>query len=514
MGTTLRDGRGGRRAVASLIAAVLAGVSLALAAPPHERPALAFVFAPLLYTALRGGPIRATRAFGLGLAAGAAFSFVAIDWAVPLVARFGGFPPAAAMATAAPLAVVQGLPPAIGCAAAAAASDARRLHLVLPIALAFAFSAVPVIFPYRPGHMVWAWTTLVQLVDLGGLGLLDLVIGLAGCGVAAALVDRRPRAAAIGALALAGAFAYGHVRLPVVAAARAAAPVLRVGVVQPDVRVEEGLDSRFDGARLARLRAATVDLERRGADVVVWPEAAYPHVLDRDARADRRGDARVLGDGVRGPVVFGAMTARSPCERWNSLVALDAKGRIVDRADKIALFPFAEYVPLWRVLPFLRDAYPCEGLVAGTAEPLLEVAGARLGVLNCYEDVTDRYARALAPLAPELLVGSASDAWYGDTAQPLLHRRVASFRAVELRRDLVRASNTGESSFTAATGEDVLVAPVYARAAFVADARRLAGRTVYAVVGDVVSAFAAATLALLAVARAARGRRAEAGEAP
>jgi apolipoprotein N-acyltransferase len=275
--------------------------------------------------------------------------------------------------------------------------------------------------------------------------------------------------------------------------------------VQPDVRVEEGLDPRRDGARLERLRAMTAELEDDGADVVVWPEAAYPHELDRDARADRRGEGSVLGGPVRGPLIFGAMTARGPCQRWNSLLAMDAKGRIVDRADKIALFPFAEFIPLWRVLPFLRAAYPCEGLVAGRDEPILEIAGARIGVLNCYEDVTDRYALALARRDPEVLVGSASDAWYGDTAQPLLHRRVASFRAIELRRDLVRALNTGESSFTSATGEDLAAIPVFERGSFVADARRLRGATVYATLGDWVSALAAATLLALAVRRARRG---------
>ncbi|MBC7173115.1 MAG: hypothetical protein H5U40_11830 [Polyangiaceae bacterium] len=138
--------------------------------------------------------------------------------------------------------------------------------------------------------------------------------------------------------------------------------------------------------------------------------------------------------------------------------------------------------------------------------PLLEVAGARVGLLNCYEDVTDRYARALAAEDPELLVGSASDAWYGESAQPAIHRRIASFRAIEVRRDFVRALNTGESSFVSATGEERIVRGLSQRASFIADARRLTGATVYATLGDWVSLLALATLFVLALARARRER--------
>jgi apolipoprotein N-acyltransferase len=140
-------------------------------------------------------------------------------------------------------------------------------------------------------------------------------------------------------------------------------------------------------------------------------------------------------------------------------------------------------------------------LIPGRVVPLLDVAGAQVGLMNCYEDVTDHYALALAPHDPELLLVSASDAWYGDSAQPALHHLVSRFRAIELRRDLVRVLNTGESSHTSATGRDLVVRPVFERASFVAEARRLRGLTLYAVLGDWVSPLAAGVLLALAMER-------------
>jgi apolipoprotein N-acyltransferase len=487
---------------AGLVAAALAGLSLALAAPPSPHGAPAFAFAPLLLLALRSGPLGFGRGFSLGLVSGVAFAVGAVAWAIPLVERFGGYPRAFALAAFALLGLWQALPPAIGCGLAAAASrDPRRLWFALPLALSFAFSATPVLFPWRPGHMAMPYLTLVQIADLGGLGLVDLTLGLVGCGLVTALLDRRWAPALVAVFALASALVYGAARMPIVEAARQAAPTLRVGVVQPDVRVEEGLDPGADEARAARLRAMTVSLEAEGVDFVAWPEAAYPFVLDRAERADRIGPTRLRRDGVRGPVVFGAMTARGRCERWNSVIVMDEKGRFIDRADKQALFPFAELVPLWHVVPKLQQIFPCPGLVPGRALPLLEVVGARVGLMNCYEDVTDRFALSLAPFDPEILLVSASDAWYGDSAQPLLHHLVSRFRAIELRRDLVRVLNTGESSHTSATGRDLVVKPVFERASFIADARRLEGLTVYAFLGDWVSPLAAGILLAFALER-------------
>jgi len=95
-------------------------------------------------------------------------------------------------------------------------------------------------------------------------------------------------------------------------------------------------------------------------------------------------------------------------------------------------------------------------------------------------------------------VNLTNDAWFGDTSAPLLHHMNARMRAIETRRDLVRAVNTGVSGHTAATGEDLARTDAFTRASFVADARLLRGTTIYGRFGDwVTAALAGAVLAFL-----------------
>ena len=82
-------------------------------------------------------------------------------------------------------------------------------------------------------------------------------------------------------------------------------------------------------------------------------------------------------------------------------------------------------------------------------------AGQKVALAICYEDV---FGEELINQLPEatLLVNVSNDAWFGDTAEPALHNRVARVRAIETRRDLVRAVNTGVSAHISATGEELV----------------------------------------------------------
>jgi apolipoprotein N-acyltransferase len=108
-------------------------------------------------------------------------------------------------------------------------------------------------------------------------------------------------------------------------------------------------------------------------------------------------------------------------------------------------------------------------------------------VLICYEDLFASSARATVQLGARVLVNLTNDAWFGHSREPVLHDLLARLRSVELRRDLIRAVNTGVSSFTSATGETLIETPTFTRASFVAAAKLLDERTLYARWGDWVS---------------------------
>jgi apolipoprotein N-acyltransferase len=85
---------------------------------------------------------------------------------------------------------------------------------------------------------------------------------------------------------------------------------------------------------------------------------------------------------------------------------------------------------------------------------------------------------------PHVLVNLTNDAWFGDTVEPHIHLALAVFRAVEHRRFLARATNTGVSAFVDPVGRIVSKTPTFARANLVGVVTPMEGRTIYAYAGD------------------------------
>jgi len=70
----------------------------------------------------------------------------------------------------------------------------------------------------------------------------------------------------------------------------------------------------------------------------------------------------------------------------------------------------------------------------------------------CYEVIFPGLVRKFFTHGGDLIVTITNDAWFGRTAGPYQHFSMAVFRAVENRKPLVRAANTGISGFIDSSG--------------------------------------------------------------
>jgi apolipoprotein N-acyltransferase len=506
--------------------------------PPFDRPALFFAGTPFLLAAVERARTPAAGALA-GFTAGFATNVVVLGWVVGLLEVFAHFPLVFAVPVGALLWAAQSLPFAgagaavVALARAGEAAASPRIHaltrpwLTLPSTVAVGTAITPALFPWHVATSQLGFLPYVQLAELGGLTLVDVPL-VATSTAAVTLLTRALRArvptapgarrqggllapALVLAASAVGPTLYGAVRIAQVDALRAAAPVVRVGVVQPNVGIEEKHSPTRWSEHLRALRSASARLEAAGAQLVVWPETAYPHRWPRDMAKEPPGPHGPRGDAVRGPLLFGAVTEsddRAPGgpARFNSAVVVGTDGKVLDIADKVELLAFGEYVPLWDVLPPLRRFFPRRGLTPGAAPHVLDAEVARVGVLNCYEDVLSEYVRRVvsASPTPDFLVNLTNDAWFGDTAEPALHNAVARFRAIETRRDLVRAVNTGVSSHITATGELRVSTRTFVPAEFVAEVAALRVVTPWTVLGDWPSQVLGAYLVALALATGAR----------
>jgi apolipoprotein N-acyltransferase len=501
--------------------AALGGVAIGMGGAPYEAFAIAWLGPALFVLALRAlaearpcGRQGLRRAALAGLCLGVGANATTCAWAADLFTTYAHLPSPLAWVVASLLFVAQSLPFVMAATIAwsvhRALSDvlgpeSASIELASPPALVIAASAAPMIFPWRIGNSQTGFLALAQIAELGGLPLLDAVLATASTLGLVALVGRAgprlsPRGrvlAGLGALAvLFVPAAWGARRLAEVRAARDALPPLVVGVVQHDFDIPERADPARWEAQLATTWSLSRELDAAGVDVLLWPESSYPWGLRRvqlglapryaGAYPDELGLAAA---DLRAPIVLGAIT-RTEDEAFNSVIALDAR-RVLGVVDKTRLMPFSERIPAWSALPFLHP-FLRPGLSEGPRDGgAIDVAAARLGILNCYEDLmADHVWRVMRAHGPSVLSNHTNDAWFGRTRAPGLHHFLARMRAIETRRDVVRAVNTGVSGVISASGETLVRTEVFERTTLRATVRPSRALTAWVRFGDVTAAAA------------------------
>jgi apolipoprotein N-acyltransferase len=76
----------------------------------------------------------------------------------------------------------------------------------------------------------------------------------------------------------------------------------------------------------------------------------------------------------------------------------------------------------------------------------------QLSPLVCYEDIIPALGKTATQLGAQVLINQTNDAWFGDTVAPYQHHMIASFRAIENRRYLLRSTNSGLTAVVDPTG--------------------------------------------------------------
>ena len=117
------------------------------------------------------------------------------------------------------------------------------------------------------------------------------------------------------------------------------------------------------------------------------------------------------------------------------------------------LVPFGEFIP---DIPFLGSvaelfsgmSYGKNFSRSGSFEPLnIELRGKNVQLIPsiCFEDTVGRLSRKFARPELQMLVNITNDGWFGTSEATLQHMANSKFRAVEVRRPMARAANTGVS---------------------------------------------------------------------
>ncbi|MDE0092116.1 MAG: apolipoprotein N-acyltransferase, partial [Oligoflexia bacterium] len=84
----------------------------------------------------------------------------------------------------------------------------------------------------------------------------------------------------------------------------------------------------------------------------------------------------------------------------------------------------------------------------------------KIGWQICYEALFDRLSRESANKKAQILVNITNDSWYGLWQEPYQHLTMGLARAIEVRRPVIRSTNTGFSGVVHADGAKGIVSPL------------------------------------------------------
>lgn len=442
--------------------AALVGALATTALPPlNILPALlpAFVALVWLLDGTAGAPRPARAAFALGWWFGFAHFVTGLYWISNALlvdaAAFGWLVPFAVAGLSAYFALFPAL--AVMIAGRAAPGWPRVAALAGAWAVGeYLRGVVFTGFPWNPiGSALQVSPELMQgaaLVGAFGLSLVAVLI--------AALPATLARPGRAGWIALVMAAGLGAM-LWIGGAVRLADAPVDVPASGPRLRLVQGAvnqaikwDRTRARAHFERYIALSRAPGRDGAvpDVVIWPETAVPAVYDgSDDFPKALAQALVPG----GTLITGVIRREGQGDQvrlWNSVIAVNGRGRLLATYDKHHLVPFGEYVPLARFNPLPKLTAGRRDFSAGPGPATLTLPGlAPFSPLVCYEVIFPGQVVTPGP-RPAFLLNVTNDAWFGISTGPYQHLAAARLRAVEEGLPLVRAANTGISALIDAQG--------------------------------------------------------------
>jgi apolipoprotein N-acyltransferase len=230
---------------------------------------------------------------------------------------------------------------------------------------------------------------------------------------------------------------------------------------------------------LDALKSSDGAVSRQWPDWVMWPECALTGRILRTSEGEW-GTWQINMDTiaqVRGAGPFSLIYGVNELEAVKSgeELVMKEKGRaynsiaVMSPSDELLTYRkrhlviFGETIPFVDSMPWLRKIYEQQSgaeyhgsfTPGDSLEPLpITVGDIVIGAIPtvCFEDSVPRLNRKFVRPGPQVIINVTNDGWFKESAAAAQHFAYARFRAIELRRPMLRCANTGVSAAISSTG--------------------------------------------------------------
>jgi apolipoprotein N-acyltransferase len=214
-------------------------------------------------------------------------------------------------------------------------------------------------------------------------------------------------------------------------------------------------------------------IQLNSPDWVLWPETALTGRIIRTADGEwgawrqNIDTIRRVREAGRFDLIYGVVEIEGEAREdglyekekpriYNSIAVQTADDELLT-FQKHHLVMFGETIPFVDSIPILKEIYEQQSGAqysgSFTAGPSLDplpimLDGKKVGIIPsvCFEDTVPRLTRKFVRDSPQIIVNLTNDGWFDESAAAAQHFANARFRAIELRRPMLRCANTGVSA--------------------------------------------------------------------
>lgn len=463
---------------------ILSGVLVGTTYIPFPPWALFFCYTPLFVFATRTNPSATLKqTFWAGWWTQFVLTMIGFHWIAWDAHEFGFMPWPAAIMVLVLFASIMHIYIPVGITAASWVSQKLNLNPIAKILVLAGFLTLfemhwPVIFQWNLGYpLLWIHSPLAQWADTIGFQGLSFFVYLINALVTGLWLNRSWKIAGIWVgitSVVLGLLYWGGIQKS--KQWKNTDSNLKTLIIQANIGnlekfyAEKGLGfQQFIADEFFNLTREALKVHPN-ADLVLWPESAYPEVLDNYAIARKQASQfRQFTQSIAKPIMTGAYSKDGPevvkRNDYNGLFLFNQNGELIDIPyRKTELLIFGEYLPLVDTFPALAKLNPGgSGFGRGPGPTILPLpltgnTGSatgevlKIGAQICYESLYPYFSTKLSRLGAEILVNVTNDSWFGPSFEPEQHLFMTLARGLEVRRPLLRATNTGISTAILADG--------------------------------------------------------------
>ena len=207
--------------------------------------------------------------------------------------------------------------------------------------------------------------------------------------------------------------------------------------------------------------------------IVLWPETAYPDLMDAHYSGNANGQrVRRFVREHHISLMTGAYSRDLGKQNiFNAFFTLDPDGVPQNPYRKTILLAFGETFPFSKYIPYMQKLLPDMGAFDEGSGPepqkmkFTPTNGGptelNVGPQICYEGLYPWFSAELARKGAQIFVNVTNDSWFGSDFEPYQHLYMTVARAIEFRRPLIRATNTGITTVALASGDLLRASPIH-----------------------------------------------------